>query len=541
MLSRKDAYALMASEFAKANAERRAFGLPELPIRSGRSFDRYIKDRQDYQAPKQRFGRREADRIFKNVGRTYLAELPGEVVQIDATPVDLATIDASTGLTIQRPWLMAAVDERTRVALAVVVSTNGPSIECLSDLFLQMVQSTGMVYGEERAVNKPFRPNGLPATIKLDNPRENTGRSMQAMCAANGINLEFGPVRRPQHKGIVERFLGTVNHTAVHSLPGGIPFIPQRREKLDIKPEAEAVITHKEAEALIKRFVFCEYHYTRHSDLGRSPKAQWEADTSSSPLLRPSSMREFEYSLGFETDRSLDRRGIFLHGLQYNGAETTDLLNDLLPRAPGKSGRASVTVKVRYLPNDLSKVIIFNQVSKSYVALPCVTPGFETPISKFALDWLKKRIREDGKDPEAEARLIEERASRVREVQELARDRKLRNRTLAKRLKSVEGLQDSPQAPSESSHDAEVYLPAETLSALHGVNEPRPAKRTRRSKRQTDRQPGRSAGIPSSPQQRGHEADLAPTPSRPEATEAEDDPVKSRFWRRKAQRENPNE
>ena len=49
---------------------------------------------------------------------------------------------------------------------------------------------------------------GVPRTILADNAWENTGSSFVDACADNGISIEWAPVRRPEHKGILERFRG---------------------------------------------------------------------------------------------------------------------------------------------------------------------------------------------------------------------------------------------------------------------------------------------------------------------------------------------
>ena len=530
MLSRRDLHALITTDVEAENRKRRAFGMPELPIPSRRSIERWVKGMEGYSQVKRRDGAAEADRRFKAVelGAQH-ADRPGEIVQVDATRIDLALLDEDTGLTVQSPWLVVAMDVRTRVVLSAVLGHEPPSVEMLSALFRTMVQTqTPADLGDELPI-EPFRPPGYPATLVLDNALENVGRSMQRMCEANGINQTFAAVKRPNQKGIVERFFGTLNQGLLHALPGGKPFTPERRQQLDIDPEREAVLTLGEAKALIGRFIFCEYHNAKHSTLGRTPRAQWEMDAAQHPLLRPASLLQFEYSLGFQEYRTLDRRGIQLHGLNYNGPQTSKLLEDLLPRAKGKSGQSSVRVAVRYLADDLSRVVIFNEVSKDFVPLPCVTPGFETPIGLFALKWLKARMREDGQDPDDALLLAQERADRVREIEALKRDRKLKNRSLGQRLqhKPVRA-DDEHQAHSEQ---AGLSLPAESASALSGVHERRPSKRAHKPRQRTAKKSGRArADGPVPPPQ----TPLA-APSIDGAGQDED-PVRQRFLQRRAAR-----
>lgn len=528
MLSSRDLHALIATDVAEENRKRRAFGMPELPVPSRRSIERWVKEMEGYSQVKRRYGATEADKRFKAVelGAQHAAR-PGEIVQVDATRIDLAGIDEDTGLTVQSPWLVIAMDVRTRVVLSTVVGPEPPSVEMLSALFRNMVRTQPPTDLDDQLPLKPFRPAGYPATLVLDNALENIGPSMREMCTHNGINQTLAAVKRPNQKGIVERFFGTLNQGLLHALPGGKPFTPQRRQQLGIDPEREAALTLREINALIERYTFCEYHNTIHSTLGRTPKAQWEMDAAQHPLLRPASLLQFEYSLGFQEYRTLDRRGIQLHGLNYNGPQTSKFLEDLLPRAKGKSGQSSVRVAVRYLADDLSRVVIFNEVSKDFVPLPCITPGFETPIGLFALKWLKARMREDGQDPDDALLLAQERANRVREIEALKRDRKLKNRSLAQRLqhKPVRA-DDEHQADSEQ---AGLYLPAESASTLSGVHERLPSKRTPKPRRRTAKRsesaraegpvppPQTSAGAPSS-----------------EGAGQDEDPVRQRFLQRRA-------
>lgn len=104
--------------------------------------------------------------------------------------------------------------------------------------------------------------------IVVDNGLELVGNAFEDAAADCGISIRWAPVRSPTYKAVIERFFRTIDDRLLHKLPGST-LNPQALRDLEINPEAKAVLTLSELEALIWEVInlYGRRHRTRFSPL----------------------------------------------------------------------------------------------------------------------------------------------------------------------------------------------------------------------------------------------------------------------------------
>lgn len=463
-------HALVVADVREINRSRAAYGMEPFRIPSPKTTRNYISRQTDYENTRRRHGAAVANRKFKPVFNGMAADRLAEIVQIDHTVLDCVVFnDEAGGEPAGRPTIAAAIDLRSRAILAAIVSFEPPSLSTVTALLRSIVTpKLNLPHAlDEGSKLTPFMPAALPQTIVADNALENVGRSFPETCTDWGIHLHFAGVGRPEEKGVIERWFRRLNEDCVHSLPGAVPAKPHELQEVDYDPVKYARLTLSELREEILRYIALTYHNTPHQTLKSTPRAVWEARFDNDRPMLPSSLAEFEASLGIIVSRSLGRRGVFVNDLRYCSEDVFGLLDDLLPGSPkAKQKNPSVDVTVRFLSDDLSAVFVLNHVRNKYVRIPCITDGYDTPISLHQHRTMKRWVAERGADPSAEAELATERAHFERRVQEMLRDKKMRTRTQAARLANGGSGGNADQQLEEY---PQLNLAAETMSQrLHG-------------------------------------------------------------------------
>ena len=138
---------------------------------------------------------------------------------------------------------------------------------------------------------------GLPARLYVDHGSAFRCRALRVVCASLDIQLVHSRVYRPQGKGKIERFFGTVRSQLLRPL--------ENPEKLDLE----------QLNRLLGAWLEGEYHQTPHHGLeaDRSPQDQWAL---TSQRVRPShSLEELERLFCIPHPRKISAD----HVLQFQG------------------------------------------------------------------------------------------------------------------------------------------------------------------------------------------------------------------------------
>lgn len=207
---------------------------------------------------------------------------PGELVEIDSTPLDLMVIcpDGSTG----RVDLTVALDIATRTPLAAIlrtVSTKAVDAAVLlaramtplpmqpgwdaSLAYSRSVLPQGMLPGnEEMRASIAAKPVIVPESITMDRGKVFVGSTFTAACERLQISLAKAAPRTPTDKPHIERFFAAVNSGFTQYLAGYTGPNVVRRGK---DPAAEAAFTLVEVQNLLDWWLVAIWQNRPHSGL----------------------------------------------------------------------------------------------------------------------------------------------------------------------------------------------------------------------------------------------------------------------------------
>ncbi len=214
--------------------------------------------------------------------------------QIDHTPVDVLVKDLRsepyrTKSGEVRPWLTTCIDSRSRLVMAAVFGYDHPDRYTVATAIREAVlTSERKLYG------------GKPHEIWVDNGLELLSHHVYQLTQALQIDLHPCKPHRPQEKGIVERFFGTLNTRLWADQPGYVASNTEERN-----PHAKATLTLAELEERFWDFIR-QYHQEVHSETGETPLDYWEKHC----YAEPADPRDLDVLLKEPDDRVAAKDGI---------------------------------------------------------------------------------------------------------------------------------------------------------------------------------------------------------------------------------------
>lgn len=443
-----DAYALLTDATKAANADPERLG-PRPPLRppSIEALRLEIRKLECLDTYATKHGQKKAETRFKGNGKGLTASRLLRLGCMDHTLLDtVAVIDATSLLPLGRPWLTILIDVRTRCVVGFVITFLPPSLyaalECIKranrpKLHLALMRPDHPVL---------VRIFGKFDEIVVDNGWEWSGVSFEDANADVGTTVRLAPVRSPTFKAVVERFFGTLNSLLNSKTPGSV-LKPELLRELDYDPYKTAVLTLEELEQLVWSAI-SYYHIEEHSTLRRPPASLWEEEMAAHGIDVIGDDSQLDKMAGaVESGKRLSRSGVMLHGLQYHDpGVTTGLLEDLIAYEPvrrqRRRGSATVTVKVKYNPENLAEIHVWNTKRSRYVTLPCLDEEYARATSLWQHEQLRKWTQAKGLAFSSEADRQAARAALIREIEELAPDLKIRQRRAIARLQGSARIQD---------------------------------------------------------------------------------------------------
>ena len=470
-------YFATRARIAELNRERVEEGTSPVRAPSESTVRRHLRRHLDYARATHRYGWREGGRRFQPILGAMRADHVLELAIIDQTRVDCAVIDDEHLINIGRPWLAVIIDVRSRYPLGFHLSFEPPSVETALACVRQAVRPKLA----DPELNGEWVGFGVPETLVVDNAWENTGSSFRDACADAAISLVFAPVAAPEYKGVCERFFGTLNTMLLHRLPGGLPFTPQQRKRLSLDPEITAALPLSELERAIRQCIVEVYGRELHKGIGTAPEQVWrkEAALHGRPYVDDLAALDIALAKLCPRERTLTRAGVTHQELTYNTPEAlAGLLADLLPRQAPRSRRpGTARVKLKYHPEDLGRVYVWNPVRRSYAVLECTQPEYATGLSEHQHRTLRAFAREEHLTFQSE----DERCAARKRLQDLVIPAiplaKVRDRQHARRLTS--GPKITTPVPAAAPADA-IKLAPLTARADGGEPHRAPAPARRR-------------------------------------------------------------
>ncbi len=191
-----------------------------------------------------------------------------------------------------RPWLTLCIDSRSRLVMAAIFGYDHPDRYTVATAIRDAVlTSSTKLYG------------GIPHEIWVDNGHELLAHHVHQLTQELQITLHPCKPHRPQEKGIVERFFGTLNTRLWAEQPGYVASNTVARD-----PNAKATLT---LDALEQRFwAFVQrYHQEMHSETEETPLDYWAKHCYAEPAAPA--------AISICCSRSRSKRVVLKEGIYY--------------------------------------------------------------------------------------------------------------------------------------------------------------------------------------------------------------------------------
>lgn len=253
------------------------------------------------------------------------AEHPNKMWQADHTQLDIVVAEADKN---RRPWLTIVLDDYSRAVAGYTVNLGAPSALNTSLALRQAIWTK----------SDPGWPMcGVPAVLYVDHGSDFTSHHLAQVAADLKFQLVYSTIARPQGRGKVERFFGTINTELLSELPGHL---------VRGRPTTTPALSLRQLDEAMGRFITGAYHQRIHTEIGVSPQQAWVAD-GWLPRM-PDSLEQLDLLLvTAATPRVVHRDGIHFQGLRY--------------LHPTLAAYVRETVTIRYDPRDITAIRIFHQ------------------------------------------------------------------------------------------------------------------------------------------------------------------------------------
>ncbi|MEU3629688.1 MULTISPECIES: Mu transposase C-terminal domain-containing protein [Streptomyces] len=453
-------------------AERHGPGTVAMPSKS--AFYRLVKAMSEgTHAFGEATSRRSAARRPPGAFTPSSAGRPGEMVQIDTTPLDVLVVleDGVSG----RPELTIAVDVATRSICAAVLRPAGTKAVDAALLLAKMLVPEPLRPGwsdalamsatliphrrlldiDARLEKAAAKPVIVPETIGIDHGKVFISDTFLTACRSLGISVQPSRPATPTDKGIVERTFSSINTLFCQHIPGYTGSNTTRRGA-----GVEAAWTLAELDDLLQEWIVACWQQRPHEGL-RSPflSGQPMSPNDAYALLvsrtgyLPMPLSGTDYlELLPALWRSVNDYGIRIDHRTYNCPG----LNPLRRRSSGVTAKGGLW-EVHYDPYDLSQIWVRDAHTGEWITVPwthrhLVSAPFADFTWRRARDLLAMRGRDDT-DQAAVAAAVDQLLTRA----ESGPDRRIAARTRAA-LEPARPVAALPQVPASDDVEDETTV-----------------------------------------------------------------------------------
>ncbi|MCK9871405.1 Mu transposase C-terminal domain-containing protein [Nocardiopsis dassonvillei] len=365
------------------------FGEGTVPLPSARTFDRLVDALSTGQHT---FGtattRRSLTQRPEGAFTRTVAHRPGELVQIDTTPLDVMAVfdDGVTG----RVELTIALDMATRTICAAIVRPRATKAVDASLLLARMLVPEPMRPGWSQALSMAHsriphprlleldarlkqaaaRPVIAPEAVVIDRGRVFISETFVRACERLGISMLLARPRTPTDKAIVERTFGSINTLFCQHVAGYTGSSTTHRGQ-DV--QARTVWTVEQVQELFDEWVLAGWQVRPHEGLRDphlpatvlSPNEMYAALITAAGYVPIPLVGEDYLELLPVQWRRINADGIHLDHRTYDCSD----LNPLRRQESGitaKGGRWAV----HYDPYDLSRVWVRDTRTGGWITVP---------------------------------------------------------------------------------------------------------------------------------------------------------------------------
>ncbi|WAR44939.1 Mu transposase C-terminal domain-containing protein [Methylomonas rapida] len=418
--------------------QRKIGGEPIKPP-SLRTVYRLVERAEAYELAVLKGGKAAADRRFRIGKAGVKTSRILERVEIDHTPLDLFLIDEKSWLPLGRPTLTVIIDHYSRMLLGYYLSFDSPStaavMGALRHAILPKKLADQVIPNLKNANTWPCY--GLLEVMVVDNGLEFHGNDLESVAYDLGIRIQYCPKHTPRFKGVVERYLKTVNYFFAHQLPG--TSFAKFYQRGDYDPQKAALLTFAEFKQIFEKWVVDVYAQDEHRGLGKTtPWARWQEGFAHYEPVLPDDLLTLQRRIGLVEERSLRRDGIVLHGIRYSGDELSPIL-----RGFGEG----VKVRLVYDPEDLGEIQVWGPNDAEPVTVKALDYDFAHGLTVKQNEFIREQLREQGAAVVDRVALERARYELSLAIEELMTSRK---HTARRRSAALRGINSSKPNGSET-------------------------------------------------------------------------------------------
>jgi putative transposase len=415
---------------------RRRLAHEQLQMPHLRTVQRLIRRAPAYEISVLREGKTAADRKFRLVKGSTVTTRVLERVEVDHTPLDVFIVDDATMLPLGRPLLTALIDHYSRMLVGYFIGFGPPSTAAvMAGLRHAMLPKEPVATPiPDLKIDNSWPCWGRPAVLVLDNGMEFHSDDLESVALDLGIHLQYCPKHEPRFKGVVERFLKTVNYKFAHQLPG--TSFAKMHLRGDYDSTRHALLTFGEFKQLFEKWLLDIYGQELHRGIQSPPAARWAEGAQRSMLQLPPDRSALERRIGLVEQRSLQHYGVDLNNIRYCGDELGRLLYQ---HGPG------VQVRIVYDPQDVGHIQVWGPGDDDPVTVHARLYDSYKGLTLFQARLIHERLREDGRSLQDTEAIRRAKADLSEAVLKLLGSRKQRDR---QRSAAIRGISD--QLPSGS-------------------------------------------------------------------------------------------
>jgi len=411
-----------------------------LTIPSQSTIRRRIKEQDPFQSAKARYGAKFAKENFGMVNQQEKPKRPLERVEFDHTPIDLIVVDDKTREEIGRPWLTYLIDCCSGSILGFYISFEHPSYISVMQALKHAIAPKDYVKEKYPNIKNEWLVYGLPEKLVVDNGKEFLSKDLDDACKQLNIELFQCPVKSPWYKGTVERSFRTFQQGLIHQLPGTTFSNTQGRKKREYQSEKKAVISFSALIEIVHRWIIDVYSEEFNSGVKGIPKNIWKQGIEfyGRPHI-PASRFDWTYALMKIDERTIGNEGIRFNHLKYQSHELQQLRSELEKKDISR-------VKFKYDPEDLSRIFVYDDASKSFIEVPGNNQKYTKGLSLYIHRLGIRKLNEEKKKVDEDSI-----AAATTEIFEIAAEESKKTRRARKQKAIMEGKNSATEIKQTSS------------------------------------------------------------------------------------------
>lgn len=362
-----DAVQTKVSRINKGVAESERITAPSQP-----TVYRWLKSLYHEIVKRSREGKAATTRELRSVIGGVKVEKILERIELDHTPMDISVICQVTRLILGRPWLTLAIDRFSRMIVGFYISFHAPSATSVLYCLRMMIMPKDDILSRFPDVVGPWPGHGLPDTLVTDNGMDLHADAVEAVCLEMGIELQFCGVAHPEMKGAIERVIGTVNRSLIHTLPGTT--FSNVEQRGDYASEKHAAIDIEVLTHVLVKWIVDAYHKTPHKGLaGHTPLSAWQRGETDRIIELPAYPRQLDTIVGHSVTRTLFHYGLEYGNLYYN----SPLLQTIRHREGG-----TPILQLRAFENDVGLIAVFDPHLDEFIDVPAVQLEYASGVNR---------------------------------------------------------------------------------------------------------------------------------------------------------------